>query len=105
MSTFAVTSQEIATSRPERREWLRRTLFHAAVVSGLVFAAYLFLVAAPFKGSMAFDVVSYWRLALADIYHGRVGDLGFFPYSPAIALLFAPFAALPWIVFVSGWYA
>jgi hypothetical protein len=108
MSTFAASTaatNEIAEPRPERAAWLRRTLFHAAVVSGLVFAAYLFLVAAPFKGSMAFDVVSYWRLDLADIYHGRVGDLGFFPYSPAIALLFAPFAALPWIVFVSGWYA
>jgi Glycosyltransferase family 87 len=105
MSTFAVTSNEIAEPLPEHREWLRRTLFHAAVLTGLVFAAYLVLVAAPFKGSMAFDVVSYWRLDLAAPYHGRVGDLGFFPYSPAIALLFAPFAALPWIVFVSGWYA
>ncbi|MGI8928112.1 MAG: glycosyltransferase family 87 protein [Candidatus Limnocylindrales bacterium] len=56
------------------------------------------------KQSMGFDVVSYWRLDLADPYHGRVGDLGFFPYSPAVALLFAPFAALPWQAFATLWY-
>lgn len=89
----------------ERGEWLRRTLLHAAILAGLVFAAYLFFVAAPLKGSMAFDVVSYWGLDLAHPYHGGVGDLDFFPYSPAVALLFAPFAGLPWIVFVTGWYA
>ena len=88
----------------ERRVWLSRTLLHAWVVVGLVFAAYLFLVAAPTKQSMAFDVVSYWRLDLADPYHGTVGDLGFFPYSPAVALLFAPFAALPWVAFATLWY-
>jgi hypothetical protein len=92
-------------TKAERADWLRRVLFHGAVLVGLVFAAYLFLVAASAKNSMAFDVVSYWRLDLLDPYHGTVGDLGFFPYSPAWALLFAPFASLPWIVFATGWYA
>src|SRR5688572_12482642 len=88
----------------ERRTWLSRTLLHAAVLTGLIFAVYVFLIAAPFKGSMAFDVVSYWRLDLTQPYHGTVGDLGFFPYSPAIALLFAPFAGLPWLAFAALWY-
>jgi hypothetical protein len=87
-----------------RHAWLARTFKHAAVLTGLIFAVYLFFVAAPFKGSMGFDVVSYWRLDLAQPYHGTVGDLGFFPYSPAVALLFAPFADLPWLAFAVLWY-
>ena len=83
----------------------RRLLRDAAVVVGLVFAAYLFLVAAAQKGSMAFDVVAYWQVNLAQPYGGNVGDLGFFAYSPPIALLLAPFTALPWLAFVVGWYA
>jgi hypothetical protein len=84
--------------------WLRRTLLHGLVLVGLIFAAYVLLVAAPAKGTLAVDVVAYWRLDLASPYHGQVGDLGFFAYSPVVALLFAPFTALPWIVFVSVWY-
>jgi hypothetical protein len=83
----------------------KRVLFHALVVVGLVFAGYLFFVAAPFKGSMAFDVVAYWSVDLAAPYHGNVGDLGFFPYSPAAALVLAPFTALPWLAFACLWYA
>jgi hypothetical protein len=83
----------------------KRVVLHALVVVGLVFAGYLFFVAAPFKGSMAFDVVAYWSVDLANPYHGNVGDLGFFPYSPAAALALAPFTALPWLAFVTLWYA
>ena len=86
------------------RPW-RRIARDAAVVTGLIFAAYLFIVSAGQKGSMAFDVVAYWQLDLGNPYTASVGDLGFFPYSPAIALLIAPFTQLPWLVFVSGWYA
>ncbi|MEO6350138.1 MAG: hypothetical protein ABIP53_05765 [Candidatus Limnocylindrales bacterium] len=75
------------------------------MTAGLVFAGFLLFVTAPLKGSMAFHVVAYWNVELADPYHGSVGDLGFFPYSPAAALVLAPLNALPWIVFVSGWYA
>ncbi len=89
----------------DRGTWLRRTLRDAAIVAGLVFAVYLFTVSAAQKGSLGFDVVAYWRLDLAAPYHGSVGDLGFFPYSPAIALLMAPFTVLPWLVYVAGWYA
>ena len=88
-----------------RRAWLRRTLSHAAVLAGLIFGAYLILVAAPVKQSFGFDVVSYWALDMASPYHGKVGDLGFFPYSPAVAMVFAPFTVLPWPVFLALWYA
>jgi hypothetical protein len=83
----------------------RRLIVHPAVLAGLIFAAYLLIVAAPQKASLAFDVLSYWRLDLADLYRGQVGDLGFFPYSPAAALVLAPFTQLPWIYFLAGWYA
>jgi len=73
-------------------------------VIGLVFAGYLFLVSASVKGSLGFDIVAYWAVNLATPYHGNVGDLGFFAYSPPIALLLAPFANLPWPVFATGWY-
>jgi len=49
----------------EQRAWLARTLLHGAVLAGLLFCAYLFVVAAPLKQSMGFDVVAYWRLDLA----------------------------------------
>ena len=84
--------------------WLRRTVVHSLVVAGLIFAAYVLLVAAPNKGTLAVDTVAYWRVDLASPYHGQVGDLGFFAYAPPIALLLAPFTALPWLVFVVGWY-
>jgi hypothetical protein len=42
-----------------RQESFRRPLLHGLVAAGLIFAVYLFLVAAQVKGSMAFDVVSY----------------------------------------------
>jgi hypothetical protein len=87
-----------------RQPALRRLVLHAAVVVGLVFAAYLFFVSASVKGSLGFDVVAYWTVNLAAPYHGNVGDLGFFAYSPPIALVLAPFSALPFSVFAAGWY-
>jgi Glycosyltransferase family 87 len=85
----------------ERR---RRLLAHGAVVVGLVFCAYLFLVSESQKGSMAYDIVAYYHFDLAHPYTGNVGDLGFFAYSPPIALILAPFTTLPWLAFVSLWY-
>jgi hypothetical protein len=75
------------------------------VVAGLVFAAYIFVVSAAQKGSVGFDIVAYWSVDLANPYHGNVGDLGFFAYAPPIALVLAPFTALPFAVFATGWYA
>ncbi len=84
--------------------WLRRALLHGAVLSGLVFAAYLLLVAAPSKGTLGADVVAYWRVDLAHPYLGTYGDHGFFAYAPPIALALAPFTMLPWPAFVTVWY-
>lgn len=80
------------------------------MLAGLILGAYLVLVAAPGKGTFAVDAIAYWRVDLADPYRaapagGAWGDIGFFfPYAPPIALLFAPFAALPWLAFVTLWY-
>lgn len=90
-----------ALLRPPAR---RRLLTHALVLVGLVFAAYVFFVSAAQKGSLGFDIVAYWSVELGDPYHGNVGDLGFFAYAPPIALLLAPFTALPLAVFATGWY-
>ena len=81
----------------------RRLLRDAAIVVGLVFAAYLFMVAEAQKGTVAYDIVAYYNFDLAQPYAGVVGQLGFFAYSPPIALLLAPFHALPWLWFVTGW--
>lgn len=85
----------------ERR---RRLLYHSAVVVGLVFAAYLFFVAERVMGSAGYDIVAYYSFNLAQPYTGNVGDLGFFAYTPPIALILAPFHALPWLTFVTLWY-
>ncbi|HUP83530.1 MAG TPA: glycosyltransferase 87 family protein [Candidatus Limnocylindria bacterium] len=82
----------------------RRLLLHAAVVIGLVFAVYIFFVGSAVTGSVGFDIVAYWSVDLANPYHGNVGDLGFFAYAPPIALILAPFTALPFAVFATGWY-
>jgi hypothetical protein len=88
--------------------WLRRTVLHALVLIGLVFSAYLVLVAAPGKGTFAIDTLCYWGVDLADPYRTPWGSCAVpvppFGYAPPIALLFAPFTALPWPVFVAGWY-
>jgi hypothetical protein len=86
------------------RPALRRLLLHAAVMVGLIFAGYIFLVSAAQKGSLGFDIVAYWTVNPAAPYHGNVGDLGFFAYAPPIALALAPFTVLPWPVFATGWY-
>src|SRR3954453_24164241 len=86
-------------------EHWRSLLYHSAVVVGLVFAAYLFFVSEAQKGSAAYDIAAYYTFDLANPYaHANVGDLGAFLYSPPIALLLAPFHALPWLTFVTRCY-
>lgn len=46
------------------------------------------------------DGQAYWGLRLEELYRGvRLGDQDAFLYSPAVALLFLPFSALPYDVF------
>lgn len=46
------------------------------------------------------DAQAYWRFDFGQLYRGvHLGDQGAFLYSPAVALLFAPFGLLPYAVF------
>jgi len=75
------------------------------VVSGLLFAVYLFVVIAPVAGTFGFDAFAYWSFPRADPYYLAEGHLGSFVYTPVIARLFAPFALLDWYPFIVLWTA
>ena len=83
---------------------LRRIVRDSAILIGLLLTVYLVFVAAPAKGVLFSDAYAYWKVDLAYPYAGQVGDLGFFPYSPPIALLFAPLGNLSWLAFLAVWY-
>jgi glycosyl transferase family 87 len=83
----------------------RRAVVGGLVVSGLLFAAYLFVVIAPIAGTFGFDAFAYWSFPRADPYYLPEGHLGSFVYSPVVARLFAPFALLGWYPFVVLWTA
>jgi hypothetical protein len=80
-----------------------RPLVHGATLAGLLFAAYLFLVAAPAVGTFGYDAWAYWSVSLDDPYAVPLGGLGSFPYSPPIAMLFSAFGLVPWEAFVFLW--
>ena len=92
-------------AKAEYRAWLARTLFHGLVFAGLIVGAYLLFVAAPAKGVFGVDAMAYWHINLADPYRDPWIPLYFFPYSPAVALLFAPLTQLSWPVFVAVWWS
>jgi len=83
----------------------RRALADGAIVAGLLFAAYLFVVVAPAAGTFGFDAYAYWAVHPADPYAATAGTLGAFTYSPVIAVLFAPFGLLPYWQFLWLWTA
>jgi hypothetical protein len=83
---------------------LLRAVRDGAVVAGLLFTAYLFVVVAPRAGTFGFDAFAYWSLNLADPYATPVGGLAAFNYSPPIARLFAPASLLPWQTFLVLWF-
>ena len=83
----------------------RRALRDGLVIAGLLFAGYLFVVVAPVSGTFGFDAYAYWHLDLLAPYGQSAGGLGAFTYTPVIARLFAPFAALPWFSFLWLWTA
>jgi hypothetical protein len=74
-----------------------------AIVAGLLFAGYLFVVVAPAAGTFGFDAFAYWALRLSDPYARTAGALGAFTYSPVIARLFAPFGMLAFWQFMLLW--
>lgn len=81
----------------------RRAVRDGLVIAGLLFAGYLFVVVAPVSRTFGFDAYAYWHLDLAAPYSQSAGGLGAFTYTPLIARLFAPFAALPWYSFLWLW--
>jgi hypothetical protein len=76
-----------------------------AVIAGLLFTAYLFIVVAPVQQTVGFDAFAYWNVNGADPYQAGVGGLGAFNYTPPIARLFDPFGALAWPTFLWLWLA
>jgi hypothetical protein len=84
---------------------LRRAVRDGAVIAGLLFTAYLFVIVAPQAGTVGFDAFAYWNVDAADPYQIGVGGLGAFNYSPPIAWLFGPFGALQWPTFLWLWLA
>jgi hypothetical protein len=84
---------------------VRRAAGDGAIVAGLLFGGYLFLVVAPAARTFGFDAFAYWSVNLADPYARTAGALGAFTYSPVIARLFAPFGALAFWQFLLLWDA
>ncbi len=84
---------------------VRRALRDGAVIAGLLFFAYLFVIVAPVARTVGFDAFAYWNVNPADPYAVPVGGLGAFNYSPPIAWLFGPFGALEWPSFLWLWLA
>jgi len=84
---------------------VRRAARDGAVLAGLLFGAYLFLVVAPAAGTVGFDTFAYWSVDPADPYVVPVGALGAFNYSPPIAQLFGLFGWLEWQSFWWIWLA
>lgn len=52
---------------------------------------------------LGYDAWSYWAVDLNHLYAGSIGDLGWFPYSPALAQAAAVFHVLPWPAFLVLW--
>lgn len=84
---------------------LLRPLRHGAVLAGLAFAAYLFVVVAPSAGTLGFDAYAYWSIDPVDPYRTGVGGLGAFNYTPPIARSFQSFGLLDWLTFLWLWLA
>jgi glycosyl transferase family 87 len=82
-----------------------RAVRDGAIIAGLLFAAYLFIVVAPSAGTVGFDAFAYWAVDGNDPYSTGVGGLGAFNYSPPIARLFDPFGAISWPAFLWIWTA
>ena len=85
------------------RRPLLRALRDGAIVAGLLFAGYLFLVVAPATGTFGFDAYAYWAVDPSAPYGQTAGALGAFTYSPPIAWLFGWFKIVPFGTFLVLW--
>ena len=84
---------------------VRRAVRDGAIIVGLLFTAYLFIVVAPAVQTVGFDAFAYWNVNGSDPYQVGVGGLGAFNYTPPIARLFDPFGSLQWPTFLWLWLA
>jgi hypothetical protein len=82
-----------------------RALRDGAIVAGLLFFAYLFLVVAPQAKTVGFDALSYYLYSIDDPYWLAHGTMGSFVYSPIAARLFQLDALLPFWQFLWLWLA
>jgi hypothetical protein len=89
----------------DQRVTHRRALRDGAIIAGLLFAAYLFIVVAPQQRTVGFDAFAYWSVDPANPYQTPVGGLSAFNYSPPIARLFGVFGNLDWYSFLWIWLA
>jgi hypothetical protein len=94
-----------APSASERTRLATRALRDGAILAGLLFAGYLFLVIAPSARTVGFDALSYWIYSIDDPYRITHGTMGSFVYSPVAARLFAADSLLPFWQFLWIWLA
>jgi hypothetical protein len=80
-----------------------RALRDGAVLAGLFFTAYLFLVIAPAVQTVGFDALSYYLYTIDDPYWITHGTMGSFVYSPVIARLFQATSLLAFWQFLWLW--
>jgi hypothetical protein len=80
-----------------------RALRDGAVLAGLLFTAYLFLVVAPQAQTVGFDALSYYLYTIDDPYWITHGTMGSFVYSPIAARLFQATSLLPFWQFLWLW--
>jgi hypothetical protein len=92
----------VTTNSPRR---LLRPLRHGALLVGIGFTVYLFVVVAPTAGTLGFDAYAYWSIDPVDPYRTGVGGLGAFNYTPPIARLFQAFHLIDWLSFLWIWLA
>lgn len=80
-----------------------RALRDGAVLAGLLFTAYLFVVVAPQARTVGFDALSYYLYTIDDPYWITHGTMGSFVYSPIAARLFQATSLLPFWQFLWLW--
>src|SRR6476659_4422065 len=82
-----------------------RALRDGAIVAGLLFFGYLFLVVAPRQQTVGFDALSYYLYSIDNPYWLAHGTMGSFVYSPIAARLFQLDSLLPFWQFLWLWMA
>jgi hypothetical protein len=81
------------------------SLWHGAILAGLLFLAYIFVVVAPREGIFGMDAWAYWSVEQPDIYSVGLSGFGAFTYSPPAALVADTFDTVPWNTFIWLWTA